>query len=298
MLKNKEFYNIVGVDPSLNCVKETVKSVGCDAYKYSLFELNLNSIGKFDLVIFSHVMEHLLDVKLAINILKNILNEDGFIYIECPNAMRYHEIIHAPFQEFNTEHINHFTENSFANLFVNNGFKKITLGNRVFKISSGDKYNAVFGLFQFEDNKCNLLSKDKDIIIAINKYINKSQIIFNEIENRIATLNNSMPVIIYGLGQLSYKILKSNYIKEKNIKYLIDNNPINKGKKLKGVPITSFQEFLESYNRQEDIQIVIMSTIYENVIRNEIIDKLPSVKTIMGFSDIVEKRHNPSSDYH
>jgi len=42
----------------------------------------------FDIIIFRHVLEHLLEPKLSLKILKNLLQNDGIIYLALPNAER------------------------------------------------------------------------------------------------------------------------------------------------------------------------------------------------------------------
>ena len=45
------------------------------------------------------------DLKNALINIKTILDPDGLIYIETPDAMNYKNFITSPFQEFNHEHI-------------------------------------------------------------------------------------------------------------------------------------------------------------------------------------------------
>jgi SAM-dependent methyltransferase len=56
----------------------------------SVIQGGIEAIGKFekkfDLIIMSHVFEHLIDLDVALNDLKGYLNEDGYIYIEVPGV--------------------------------------------------------------------------------------------------------------------------------------------------------------------------------------------------------------------
>ncbi len=144
-LKNEGFTNIVGIDPSLECVNITIAEVGCECYQHSIFDIPRN-IGKFDVICLTHVLEHLLNVKDTVQIMDRMLNPGGIIYIECPNADQYQDVIHAPFQEFNAEHINHFTEVSFENLMGLFEFKKMISADKVMKTASNQDYHAVYGL--------------------------------------------------------------------------------------------------------------------------------------------------------
>ena len=55
--------------------------------------------------------------------LKKLLNPNGIIYIEVPDANRYSNYYVVPFYYFDCEHINHFDINSLKNLFEDNEFK-------------------------------------------------------------------------------------------------------------------------------------------------------------------------------
>lgn len=155
-LRNEGFVNLTGIDPSISCVEITQSEKQCKCFHSSLFDIQEN-FGKYDLIILSHVWEHVLDLKSAIKAIERILKPNGFIYVECPNAMLYKEVIHAPFQEFNTEHINHFTDQSFKNYFGINNYKCIDVGNRIIQIASGEDYNAVYGIFQKIILKLNMI---------------------------------------------------------------------------------------------------------------------------------------------
>src|SRR4051812_21928625 len=78
-LKVLGYNNLVGLDPSSTCVEITKNEVGCDAYQMSLFNID-ESLGKFDLVILSHVLEHLLDLTSTIQTLNSLLKEGSLLY--------------------------------------------------------------------------------------------------------------------------------------------------------------------------------------------------------------------------
>jgi SAM-dependent methyltransferase len=84
---------------------------------------------KFDLIICSHVLEHVSDLAGLVNKLKDYLEEDGIIYAEVPQQIWAGITIEAD----PVTHINYFTLNSFLNLFLANGFEvlesKQTLSN-------------------------------------------------------------------------------------------------------------------------------------------------------------------------
>jgi 2-polyprenyl-3-methyl-5-hydroxy-6-metoxy-1,4-benzoquinol methylase len=267
-LKKYGFQNLVGIDPSDECVKITREEVGCECYQHSLFDIP-DSMGKFDVVISTHVLEHLLNVRQSVSIIYKLLNAGGYVYIECPNASHYKDVIHAPFQEFNAEHINHFNEKSFQNLMGIHCFEKIFTSDKIFKISSDQDYHAVYGLFKKNPDYTYTVKYDNEIRDCIKSYINKSDEIFDEIIKTMETLPADIPVALYGVGQFAFKLLTTKAFQDDNDFKLFDNNRINVGKKIKGIEIMHGSKLIDEYNK-EKFSVVISSLIYEVPIRKNI----------------------------
>lgn len=270
-LKKLGFYNLTGIDPSKSCVEITKKEKGIDCYHASLFELN-ESYGKYDLIIISHVWEHILDLESAINSLEKILTPNGFIYIECPNAMNYKNTIHAPLQELNTEHINHFYKKGFLNFFGIRNYKCIDIGNKIVKIASGENYDALFGVFKKSSIELNYqLDFDQNILSSLLEYIDKSKIWLEKILKKIESeLNNESKVAIYGVGQFAFKLLFEIVKRWPNLDIILfDNNLLNIGKKISNFTIFNGNELYKHLGNQK-IKIIITSLIHQNSIKENI----------------------------
>ena len=85
-----------------------------------------SSESKYDLIISSHHLEHMLDLKNSINALYNLLKDDGYLFVEVPNTpdvywKRY--IIDTP-------HLFFFTQKSLINVFKKSGFRLV--GSQIF----------------------------------------------------------------------------------------------------------------------------------------------------------------------
>ena len=269
-LKGKGFKNLLGIDPSISCVQITKQEKGIDCIHSSLFELD-ESFGKFDLLVISHVWEHILDLENAIKSLQKILAPNGCIYIECPNAMNYKNTIHAPFQEFNTEHINHFYERGFVNFFGIRNYECLDLGTKVFKMTSGDDYHAVFGIFKKNENLNFKLEFDKNILNSIYDYISQSdnwhKNILNKISNEIKSINK---IAFFGIGQYAFKLLFEIKKINPNIEVqLFDNNNLNVGKKINNSLILNGSQ-ISSYFVEDNTKIIITSLIHQSTIKNDI----------------------------
>ncbi|WP_172826946.1 methyltransferase domain-containing protein [Flammeovirga sp. SJP92] len=122
-------------------------------------DLEMGTINDFsfedqkpDLVIYSHVMEHILDLDKELELLKERLHKDSLVYIEVPGVKEVHRNYKSDFLLYlQNAHTIHFTLETLKNLFTKNGFKMIC-GNQfvrsVFKIGNSDTtivndYNSV-----------------------------------------------------------------------------------------------------------------------------------------------------------
>lgn len=80
---------------------------------------NYQTDAKYDVILCSHVLEHVSEVSNLIKKLKRLLKPDGIIYAEVPQEIWAGLRIEAD----PVTHINYFTMNSFLNLFLSNGFE-------------------------------------------------------------------------------------------------------------------------------------------------------------------------------
>jgi len=270
-LRIEGFNNITGIDPSISCVNITKNEKGINCLHASLFELD-DSFGKYDLVILSHVWEHILDLEAALKSIEKILKPNGCIYVECPNAMNYKNVIHAPYQEFNTEHINHFSTASFYNFFGSRGYALLDTGIRIMKIASNNDYDAVYSLFRknLDGSKTDIVF-DQEILPSIKTYLSASDDTYEKIIEKIknvVSLNEDIAFV--GIGQFAFKLLES--VKELRIKnnlILFDNNSLNEGKVINESIVNSGKNLIANYKTKK-FNIIITSLIYQNEIANNL----------------------------
>ncbi|MDB4016222.1 class I SAM-dependent methyltransferase [Flavobacteriaceae bacterium] len=109
---------------------------------------NLNlSIGgikdiskKFDVIIYSHVFEHILDLGSELYEIKKRLNKKGVLYIEVPGVLNLHNDYRNDLNRyFQNAHTYNYSLISLNNVLVSNGFELINGNEKVetlFKISN------------------------------------------------------------------------------------------------------------------------------------------------------------------
>ncbi len=111
-------WEVMGVDPSDKCIEISWEKLGVPVRK-GFFSLELLEDQKpFDVIILSHVIEHLVYPDEVIRHLPGLLKDGGIIYIEVPNLMKPN----STKCYFGFEHVNFFTPQSLINLVCQNGF--------------------------------------------------------------------------------------------------------------------------------------------------------------------------------
>jgi hypothetical protein len=209
-LKTKGIH-IHGIDTSQVCTDELTKE-GIPCTRGSIF--SISPTEKYNLVTFVHVLEHVLDLNECVRQLSKFVDKN--LYIEVPDSTRY--LTYPPFQDFNIEHINHFTTGSLIRLFEMNGMRCVKSWSEKNIHSIYGDYGAICCIFTKEQN-------------GLQKYITKSDEMFNLVLNSVP---KDEPLCLYGAGQFAYKLLA----RLPNIKYLVDDMKCRIGKTINGIKIT------------------------------------------------------------
>jgi SAM-dependent methyltransferase len=231
------YTSLSGVDPSPACVTQAAAIPGVRAYAGSLSQLPEDA-GPYDVVILSHVLEHVRDVKPALEYLKRFLTGNARLYVEVPDALRYVDFAWSPFQDFNSEHINHFSLVSLGNLLRQCGFRPLRQTAKEILSAPGMPYPAIFCFAQRDPHVPAALEKDVALKGALQAYVELSARLMKDIDARLAEkLGGGVPVIVWGTGELTAKLLVDTVLARANVVGFVDSNPINQGRVLRGLPI-------------------------------------------------------------
>jgi SAM-dependent methyltransferase len=261
------FHNLCGVDPSSACV-ENVRRSGIEAHVGSLFEPL--SAKRFDCLILSHVLEHVNNLKQAVQSLKPLLavERKSRVYVEVPDASRYADYLFSPFQDFNTEHINHFSQIGLANLMQTAGFIVEEWGEKTIESSPNMPYPVLYGIWSEPSHSSRESAFERDIQLAVNlkRYIAESHNIMDGIKAKLRkTLIGSPQVIVWGTGQLALKLLAETSLAKAQIGAFVDGNPINQGRVLSGVQILAPEQI-----RDLPYPIVVTTILHQQEIAEQI----------------------------
>lgn len=277
-LKQRGFTSLLGLDPSPTSTVYAHKNFGVEVVTGSL--LDPPPLAPVDGVILSHVFEHVFDCRGAVNQLKHLLKPGGWLYVEVPDATRYHEprFLVAPFQDLNPEHINHFSLNSLENLLGPSGFSLLESGQKDLETGPNTYYPAIWGfwcLTQAPRPAANshfnpVAVFDEILVAAMTEYIRVSQVMLEEFDERLARdLPADQPIVVWGAGQLTLRLLVETRLGRAPIKFFVDGNPLQHGKPLGGTQVVG-------PDRLEDdgTPILVASTIHQDAIVRRIREDL------------------------
>ncbi|NQY80266.1 MAG: methyltransferase domain-containing protein [Candidatus Caenarcaniphilales bacterium] len=261
-LHSKGYKNLSGIDARLE-----IEQSKYTYYRELISSFDTGMLKQFDFIKCIGVLEHIYDLdKFLINIIRD-LNLSSYFYVEVPDASEYHCKIVSPLQDFNLEHVNHFSKKSMENIALRYNLDMI-FGETIYQPESSNYQMPVIScLFRkpaSQNKKANDLKFDNDLILNINKYIKKSQEILDLYNKYIEDFTQShKSIYIWGAGQLALKLSNLQIFTKLKVEAYIDKNASQN-------TINNIKVVRPSVGLDSDIPILISSTLHEKSIRQDI----------------------------
>lgn len=226
---------IVGIDPSPGCV-EAMRAHGIAAEVGEL-EQSAWPIDPrhFDLVVLSHVLEHVFDVADAFERVVQRVAAGGSIYLEVPDAARYTVERFPPFYFFDPEHINHFDAPMLGRLASRHGWEVTAPWSRVLDVGAGQRYPAVGVVLQRSNGAASITHTSA--VSAIRRYVEASTVAAASSVDAAkleALIAGQTPVVVWGAGSHAQRLLAQTGLARCAIACLIDSDPGKQGRSLDG----------------------------------------------------------------
>lgn len=235
-LQERGFANIAGMDPSAVCV-EVLRERGFEAVRGVVGDTP-SGLGRFDLVILSHVLEHLLEPRIAMASLKNLLSPVGRVYMETPDAARYVDFPSVPFYYFDSEHINHFDGFALTNLARVSGFQVTASGSKSLTLMDGRAYPAVFALAANTSGVCAPVA-DYSARAAVAAYVVQSRKASGVPEVLSTAVATGRPLALWGAGSQAQRLLQLDAMSGANIVAVVDADRKKQGSLFAGQTIVA-----------------------------------------------------------
>ena len=261
VFRNNHYKKILGLDPSRECALFAKNNFNIDITTSTIDNYKINR--KFDVVIMASVLEHIAGLNKSLNKITRLLSKNGKLVVLVPDLSKFGKIMKEPFVEFSLEHINFFTIRSLSNLLGKYGYTLVK--SKSLRAEYFGSY-ALMTIWQ-KTGVITSIQKDDKGLLYLQKYIllsqkklKKAEIIINEL------VITQEPIIVWGTGSLTSRLLGTTKFKEMNIVEFIDKNTSLQGRRLVGKMIEPPQMI-----RGKKLTIFISSFIYGNDIKVSLI---------------------------
>ena len=225
-LWDQGFRMVSGMDPDPECCR-MAQIRGLSVFQGSLpCELP----NQYDLIILSHVLEHIPDPSAALKSVVTGLSDGGTVYVEVPDASRYWTY-DAPNHDFNSEHINHFDFSHLFSLLSAHGLSVISSGQKTIDLpNSSDSPPIPYPAFWV------IAQQNDDLSTSVFLSIAKSRIQLSRINEYLGSCLEGRNVTLYGCNSWAGNIANLPNAAAA-ICQCVDRNQNLWGRKINGIPI-------------------------------------------------------------
>jgi hypothetical protein len=237
------FSRLRGIDPSPECAATAGRLHQADVEALTLRELAGRG-QTFDCVVLIGVLEHLVDVRQALDWIREITHEGSRLYIEVPDVTRFADLPNAPFQEFSVEHVNYFSLATLTRALGAAGFR-VSWHEQGSPVQAGT--TRVSNLAVVAVRESHALSNDRahdaDSRTALLRYTAVSRENEKPILERIEALVRSQErFILWGAGTFALRLLATSALRKACIEAVADSNSRYQGHRIEGIPVISPQD--------------------------------------------------------
>ncbi|MBC8555976.1 MAG: class I SAM-dependent methyltransferase [Candidatus Brocadiales bacterium] len=253
-LQTHGYSNLFGVDPSLSCVALLNNKMGIKSEQGSIFAIPFHNQFA-DIIILSHIIEHLLDPETALQSVANKLAPNGKVYVEVPDSTRYEEFSNGcPLRFFYFQHIIHFDKHHLRNLFLSKGFVEIASGSRE-RDEKGFVMPCIWGVYQKDDKQDATYSPNTSVAIQINHWIDECSLDAGGVFRSLA--ERQVPVYLWGIGIHAQMMLAMSPLRDCNIRAYVDKNEKIQKKTINGQKIES----IDTLKKAAANEVVVIAAV-------------------------------------
>jgi SAM-dependent methyltransferase len=242
-LRKRGYLDVTGVDPSQNCI-DRIRSLGFDGIQATLpLGVDLESAQDktpFDLIVLSHVLEHVFDARTVLGSLKTLLAPKGSIYIEVPDPTGYGPAF-PPLYFLDAEHINHFSEFSLAVLADHVGMRISSTGRKLLRLPNGSEYPAQYAALTAGGSPhLQTPERNDNLFGVLRRYVDDGRAATEQVRERLLGLvGDGTPFVLWGAGSLSQRLLGEPWFPVDSLLGVVDRDSRKHGLQFAGCTVTS-----------------------------------------------------------
>ena len=252
--------NLTSFDPNGKILKNINHKIIRDFFRPESIKKN-DIKNKFDLIIHSHLIEHIYSPIKFLKDVNRLLDNEGFHIFSIPNLKNMVENGYA--NAINFEHPYYLDETLLDAMLKQTGFKIIK--KKFFKTSHSIFYLTKKEKNNYKKKKYNFLTKNKKIFIKLKKKWDKDISLLN------SKIGDKQNIFIFGAHIFSQNLI-FNGLNIKNIKYILDNDPKKNNKYCYGTNLTvKSPKILKNYFNPV---VILRAGPYNLEIKKKIIDNI------------------------
>lgn len=222
----------VGIDPSRLAVARLTER-GLAAWPVSVYSMQGVVEGQFDLIVMSHVLEHLTQPGEALSLIKLRLWSKGMLYVEVPDATRHLDHLTVPMQEFSREHVNHFSLTLLMRLLMKCGFGVAASGTRSLALPGGGIYPAMWCICHAV-RPAEAELTDAMLPYLMRLYAHESEQRLHRLHAQVLRQLGSEQLVAWGAGVLSEHLLP---LLNGRVAAIVDRDPAKQGRMIAGCTV-------------------------------------------------------------
>ncbi|MGK2959386.1 MAG: class I SAM-dependent methyltransferase [Acidimicrobiales bacterium] len=265
-LQEVGFLDVRGIDPSPGSAAMAKSHYGVQVDVGTFSDLP-SDLGIYDCVCVTGVLEHVFDIKAAMRTLVELLRPGGIIYLDVPDASRYLQPYISPFEDFSTEHVNHFSLSTLKTLGNRFGLATLHFDQFITELVLGVPCAAIRLVWQQRSphHHSSGVIRDEELVASLYDFTSRSQAEFVEIEQQLeARLIDQDEFAIWGIGEYTFKLLASDPLVRRKAVALVDGNSARWGMSVGGVRVKSPDSLL---TLSASVPLIIGSRLSEQPIR-------------------------------
>jgi hypothetical protein len=236
-LRRAGFRDVRGIDPSPESASAAARLHGVRVDVGTLHHVPAQT-GTFDCVCLTGVLEHVWDVDGAMATVASLLRPGAAVYVEVPDASRYLDPFIAPFEDFHTEHVNHFSGSTLTALGRRFGLGTAWCGPADNDIVPGATAAVVAVCWGAGASPEGTGHRDDALARSLHAFTARSAEAWARMGDRLRhDLGASPTFVLWGMGELSMKLLAGTVLAERAPAALVDGNPARHGLCFDGLPV-------------------------------------------------------------
>jgi 2-polyprenyl-3-methyl-5-hydroxy-6-metoxy-1,4-benzoquinol methylase len=262
------YSNLFGVDPSMSCVDLLNNKKGIRCEQGSISDIPFRK-QYADLLILSHIIEHILDLQTSLKSVFDKLSPNGKVYVEVPDSTRYEKFSGGkPLRFFYFQHIIHFDAHHLRNLFLSNGFTEIASGSHE-RHEKGFIMPCIWGIYEKADKLETTYTPNFALAEQTKRWLDECSLDVNGVFGSLA--ESQVPVYLWGIGIHAQLMLAMSPLRDCNIVAFVDKSEHIQKKTINGHKIVSLDRLKKA---TEDEVIVISAVVHKDAMYQYLTEKL------------------------